>query len=281
MDDQPTLVETDWLQDNLKNDGISIVDATWYLPNVDATGIRDYENGHIPGAVFWDLDRIADAGTALPHMLPNAIVFEGHMRDLGIANSNHVVVYDNVRMMTAPRVWWMLRAFGHENVSVLNGGLLKWKAEKRTTTSKVPEPKSVEFKAVLNPEMVRSLGRVLGTLESMEEQVLDARSAGRFWGKDAEPRPDCRSGHIPGSLNLPFNELIDPTTGLFHPVEQLRRRFQQAGIDADRPVITTCGSGVTACVLSLALSLIGREDVSIYDGSWTEWGGRMDTPVET
>lgn len=281
MPDQPTLVETNWLQDNLKNDEIAIVDATWYLPNVDATGMQDYENGHIPGAVFWDIDRIADVDTALPHMLPGAIAFEGHMRDLGIANSHHVVVYDNVRMMTAPRVWWMLRAFGHENVSVLNGGLLKWNAEKRATTRKFPEPKSVEFKAVLNPEMVSSLERVLGTLDSMEEQVLDARSAGRFCGKDAEPRPDCRSGHIPGSLNLPFNELIDPTTGLFHPVEQLRLRFQQAGIEADRPVITSCGSGVTACVLSLALSLTGREDVSIYDGSWTEWGGRMDTPVET
>ena len=274
-----TLVETDWLELHLDDPDIRIVDATWYLPNVDRTGIEDYREVHIPGAVFWDIDAIADPDSSLPHMMPDQATFEGHMKALGIGSDHHVIVYDNIKMMTAPRVWWTLRAFGHGRVSLLNGGLNKWRAENLPLSTDPDDIPDVTFSANFNAAMVRSVEQVWANVASEDEQVLDARGAGRFNGTDPEPRPECRSGHIPKSLNLPFNELIDPETGTIRPPKELAARINASGIDSSSPVVTTCGSGITACVLALGLHLTGRHDVAVYDGSWTEWGSREDTPV--
>ena len=277
----PTLVQTGWLETQLENPAVRIVDATWLLPNAGRTGIEDYDAGHIPGAVFWDIDAIADPLSALPHMMPNESTFATHMNALGISNDHHIVVYDNVSMMTSARVWWTLRAFGHQDVSLLDGGAIKWRTEGRKVSTDAAQIPDTSYKAHFNPRMVRSLHDVRQNLETGSEQILDARSAGRFLAKEPEPRPNCRSGHIPGSFNLPFNALIDPETSKMRPRGELTLHLEECGIDKTQPVVTTCGSGVPACVLALAMHLTGKDDVAIYDGSWTEWGGRKDTPVET
>ncbi|PPR11416.1 MAG: 3-mercaptopyruvate sulfurtransferase [Alphaproteobacteria bacterium MarineAlpha11_Bin1] len=277
--DIPTLVETDWLAANLSSGEIRIIDATWYLPTVDRNGIENYNDGHIPGAVFWDIDAISDPNTQLPHMMPDEAIFEGHMRELGIGSEHHIIVYDNVKMMTAPRVWWTLRAFGHDKVSILNGGQKKWVAENRSLTKTSSCTHATNFIARLDTLMIRSIDEVRENLINNQEQLLDARTSRRFNGIDPEPRPGCRSGHIPKSLNLPFNQLIDEESGLFKSAEDLKSIFDAAGIDEASTIVTTCGSGITACVLALGLYLTGRYDVAVYDGSWTEWGGHEDTPV--
>lgn len=277
----PTLVETDWLASQLDNASVRIVDATWMLPTVDRTGIEEYNAGHIPGAVFWDIDAIADPASSLPHMMPDEATFEAHMKAIGISEDHHVVVYDSVSMMTSARVWWTLRAFGHARVSLLDGGAVKWRAEGRPMSTDAADIPETSFTARFDPSMVRSLDDVRANLDTGAAQVLDARSAGRFAAAEPEPRTECRSGHIPGSFNLPFNTLIDPDTATIRPAAELSARLTESGIDTSRPVITTCGSGITACVLALAMHLTGKDDVAIYDGSWTEWGSRTDTPVET
>jgi thiosulfate/3-mercaptopyruvate sulfurtransferase len=275
------LVATAWLAERLGDAGIRIVDATWYLPNVDRSGRDEYAERHIPGAVFWDLDAIADAADPLPHMLPDAADFARHMARLGIGDGMKVVVYDTVGSMTAPRVWWMLRSFGHDDVALLDGGLVKWLAEGRPTDAAAPALGAGQFSATVRPAMVRDVAQVRANLDSAAEQLVDARGPGRFAGTEPELRPNCRSGHIPGSLNLPYTGLIDGETKTFLAADALAERFAASGIDAARPVVTTCGSGVTACVLALGLHLLGRDDVAVYDGSWTEWGSRDDTPIET
>ena len=277
----PTLVDTDWLAEKLDDPSVRIIDASWHLAAAGRSGAEEYAATHIPGAVFWDIDAIADPDSSLPHMMPDEATFEAHMNILGVSNDQHVVVYDNVSMMTAPRVWWTLRAFGHARVSLLNGGQVKWQAEGRSLTADASPVPDTSFNAAFAPAMMRSIDDVRANLDSTAAQVLDARSAGRFVGADPEPRPECRSGHIPGSLNLPFNRLIDPDSATVRPQNELAAHLAEAGIDPDQPVITTCGSGVTACVLALAMHLTGKDDVAVYDGSWTEWGGRTDTPVET
>ena len=274
------LVETDWLADRLNDSGMRIVDATWYLPDVNRSGRDEHAERHVPGAVYWDLDEISDPADPLPHMLPDAATFAGHMARLGIGDGMKVVVYDGVSSMAAPRVWWMLRSFGHDDVAVLNGGLTKWLVEDRPTDAEAPAIGSGQFTATVRPCMVRDIAAVHANLVSQTEQVIDARSIGRFTGADPEPRPNCHSGHIPGSANLPYADLIDGETKMFRPADALAERFAASGIAASHPVVTTCGSGVTACVLALGLHLLGRDDVAVYDGSWSEWGTRDDMPVE-
>jgi thiosulfate/3-mercaptopyruvate sulfurtransferase len=249
------------------------------MPQLTRDARAEFAHAHIPGAVFFDIDAIADRVTTLPHMLPTPEEFGIAAGGLGIGDGDRIVVYDTRGVVSAARVWWTFRVFGHDDVGVLDGGLPKWRSESHPVESGVPTPPTRRFTAKLRPEIVRDLEAVRANLESRAEQVLDARSRGRFAGTEPEPRAGLRGGHIPGSLNLPYDELYR-SDGTLLPPEELRRRFMAAGLDLDRGVVTSCGSGVTASVLALALYLVGRTDAAVYDGSWTEWAGRDDTPVE-
>ncbi len=277
-----SLVSTDWLAQNIYDDGLRIVDSTWFLPAMKRSGSAEFEAGHIPGAQFWDIDSIADPQSSLPHMLPPALDFSSAMKSLGIIDATQVILYDSHGLMTAARPWWMLRYFGHDDVAVLDGGLPKWRAEGRPEETGPASAPSVKgrFTTRPRPQLLRGIGEVQAMLDSGGEQVLDARAAGRFTGAQPEPRPNCRSGHMPGALNLPFDQLLDADSKCVLAPEALRAAFDKAGIDLTQPVTTSCGSGVTACVLALGLHLIGHDQVAVYDGSWSEWGTRDDTPVE-
>jgi thiosulfate/3-mercaptopyruvate sulfurtransferase len=275
------LVSTEWLAERLDAPDIRVVDGSWYLPAMKRDPKAEFLAEHIPGAVYFDIDAIADTESPLPHMLPSPETFSARVRKLGLGDGNRIVVYDGLGLFSAARVWWMFRVFGHEDVAVLDGGLRKWKAEGRALGSGPPRPRERHFTARVNSLLVRDLDDMRRNVETGREQVLDARSSGRFHGRDPEPRQGLRSGHIPGSKNLPFNEIADPATGTLLPAPALAARFRAAGIDPERPVVTSCGSGVSACALALGLHLIGARQVAVYDGSWTEWGGRGDTPVET
>jgi thiosulfate/3-mercaptopyruvate sulfurtransferase len=274
-----SLAETDWLAANL--DKVKVLDASWYLPAMKRDAKAEFAAGHVPGAQFFDIDSIADRSTALPHMLPSAEEFGRAVGAMGIGNADRVVVYDGAGLMSAARVWWTFRAFGHAQVAVLNGGLVKWKAENRQLESAVQTPTPKTFRATLDPTLVRDLGAMRANLATRREQVLDARARGRFEGREPEPRAGLKGGHIPGSHCLPFTDLIDPARKTLRPAADLRQMFVAAGIDLTRPVVTTCGSGITAAVLAFGLHLVGYERWALYDGSWAEWGGRPDTPVAT
>lgn len=275
------LVSTEWLAAHLDQPELVILDGSFKLPGATPIAADDFAARHIPKARFFDIDKIADHETSLPHMLPSPKAFEHYAADLGISNDSVVVVYDTPGLMSAGRVWWTLRTFGHDKVAVLDGGLRKWLAEGRPVTDAVPSFARGVFQARFNPEAVRSKAQVLDNIASRAEQVIDARSAARFTATEKEARPGLRSGHIPGSLNLPFNALTNPETGELLDTASIAKAFEQAGLDLSEPVIASCGSGVTAAALAFGLHLAGKDDVAIYDGAWTEWGQPGDTPVET
>ena len=274
------VVTTEWLAKHLGESDVRVVDGSWHMPQAKRDARAEFEAAHVPGAVFFDIDAVADRTSSLPHMLPSAEGFGAAVGGLGIGNADRIVVYDVRGVVSAARVWWTFRVFGHDAVAVLDGGLRKWQAEGRSVERGATVPARRAFTARLRPELVRDLNAMRANLASRAAQVLDARSAGRFAGTEAEPRAGLRGGHIPGSLNLPYETLYRPD-GTLKPPDELRAAIIAAGVDLDRPVVTSCGSGVTASVLALVLYLVGRPDTAVYDGSWSEWGSRPDTPVET
>jgi thiosulfate/3-mercaptopyruvate sulfurtransferase len=274
------LVPTKWLAERLGSDEVQVVDASWFMPGDANTGAKSYAAGHIPGAVFFDIDAIADRTSGLPHMLPAPDAFAEAAGALGLRRDLHTVVYDAQGIFSAPRVWWTLRTMGFPEVFVLDGGLKTWRAEGRPVETATPHPAATTIEPAFDPSLVRDLESIRATLEAHDAQVIDARPGPRFRAEVPEPRADLRGGHMPGALNVPFGELINPD-GTMKAGAELRAAFQAGGVDLDQPMVTTCGSGVSAAVLALALARLGREDVAVYDGSWTEWGGRPDTPIVT
>ncbi len=275
------LVSTAWLEAHLAAPDVRVVDGSWYLPAMKRDARAEFAAAHVPGAVYFDIDEIADTSSSLPHMLPSPEKFSSRVRKLGLGDGSRIVVYDGLGLFSAARVWWMFRVFGHNDVAVLDGGLPKWKREKRPLESGASAPRDRHFTARINSLLVRDLNQVQRNLASGREQVLDARSPGRFKGTEPEPRPGLRAGHIPGAKNLPWNEILDPADGTVLPAPALAEKFRAAEIDPAKPVIASCGSGVSACTLALGLHLLGAKQVAIYDGSWSEWGGQADTPVVT
>jgi thiosulfate/3-mercaptopyruvate sulfurtransferase len=266
------LVSTDWLAAHIDDPKVKIVDASYKMPGVLPLPLDDYLGAHIPGAVFFDVNSISDRSDARPHMYPGAEQFARDVSALGISSGDTVVAYDSGGWVAAPRAWWMFLSFGHRDVKVLDGGLKKWLREGRPTHSDKVTPGSGKFQARLDPHYVRSKEQLLGNLETQAEQLVDARPQPRFEGTVAEPWPGRRSGHIPGSRNVPYAGLFDAATGAMKPLEYLRRAFAGAGVDMTRPIVTTCGSGVSALVLTLALYRLGVRGSALYDGSWAEWG---------
>ncbi len=274
------LAEPEWLSGHLRSPGLRVLDGSYrHHEGVDAH--RDYVARHIPGALFFDIDTVADSGSDLPHMLPSPERFEEAAGNMGIGVDTAVVVYDQLGLYSAPRVWWTFRVFGHENVAVLDGGLPRWLREGRETETGPVAVKPRRFEARFCPHLVRTREQIQANLESHLEQVLDARGAGRFAATDPELWPGRRRGHIPASLNLPHQDLVDPRAGAMLGEEELVERFRAAHVDLARPVVATCGSGVTAAVLLLGLHRVGHARLALYDGSWAEWGLPGDAPVET
>ena len=275
------LVDSEWLAGHLDDPQVRIVDCSFKLPGVTPTAREDYVLGHIRGAVFFDIDDIAEPGTILPHMIPSADLFAKKVGALGIGDDAKVIVYDSAGLSSAARAWWMFRLFGHQDVAVLDGGLPEWRAKGCALSDEIPSPSPRRFTARFDPSLLRDKSAMIANLASCREQVADARAAGRFDGSMPEVRPGLRRGHIPGSRNLPYDRLTDPATRRLKSAEALSALFREAGVALDGPIVTSCGSGVTACALAFALHLIGHPGAAVYDGSWSEWGLPGDTPVET
>ena len=277
------LVETDWLSEHLNSPDVVIVDANWYLPNDPRDPRAEYLEARIPGAIYFDIDEISDKSNPLPHMLPSAEQFSSQMRKLGIGDGMKIVVYDAQGMFSAPRVWWTFRSMGVDDVAVLNGGLVKWRAEGRELEDGPPVARGPRhFTSRRNGEFVRDRDEILALAlaGNANEQILDARASARFRGEAPEPREGLRSGHIPSSFNLPYGDLLNKD-GTLKQASELELLFKNAGIDLKRPIATTCGSGVTASILSLALAVLGHRHVAVYDGSWSEWGADENLPIGT
>jgi thiosulfate/3-mercaptopyruvate sulfurtransferase len=275
------LVSTDWLAAHLGDPKVKVIDASYKMPGVLPLPADDFITAHIPGAVFFDVNAIADKSDPRPHMYPNADQFSHDVSALGISSDDTVVAYDAGGWVAAPRAWWMFLSFGHSNVKVLDGGLQKWKSEGRPIESGPVTTKPGKFQARFDPSFVRSKKQLLDNIETRMEQVIDARPRPRFEGAVVEPWPGRRSGHIPGSRNVPYADLFDAKTGAMKPLDELRKAFSSAGVDAAKPIVTSCGSGVSALVVTLALYRLGVRGSALYDGSWAEWGLPDGPPIAT
>ncbi len=274
------IVSTNWLARHLNDPKVKVIDVTYFHHSLKRDAKAEHDAKHIPGAVHFNIDDIKMAGDPRPHMLPTPEVFAEKVGALGISNGNKVICYDMTGLQTAARGWWMFRVFGHDDVAVLDGGLPKWAAEGQPVTDKPTEVKPATFKASFRPALVRSLDDVRTNLDSRKEQVVDARASGRFQGVEKELWPG-RPGHIPQSRNLPFPDLLDPKDKTFLSAEQIKAKFDASGLDLGKPIVASCGSGVTACVVALGGFLVGKNDIPVYDGSWSEWGLREDVPAAT
>lgn len=275
------IVSTAWLEAHLGSPDIAILDASWHLPTANRDARKEFREAHIPGAQFFDIDDLSDESTPLPHMLPSPEKFSSRMRKLGVGDGKRVIAYDSTGLFSAARCWWMFKMFGHDDVAVLDGGLKKWLAEGRVTEDgPARKPQERHFTARARPSMVRNMKEVASALNSGTAQIADARSGTRFRGEEAEPRAGVRAGHMPGAKNIHYASLLNPDGTLKSP-EAIAEAFTAAGVDLSKPVITSCGSGITAAILTLGLTLVGARDHALYDGSWTEWGGNPDAAVAT
>jgi len=280
QDDPKTLVSTDWLAKHLRDPDLRVLDASWYLPDSGRNAKAEYQAAHIPGARFFDIDEISDQRSALPHMAPPPEKFISRMRAMGVGDGHQVVVYDGAGLFSAARVWWTFRLMGKMDVAVLDGGLPKWQAEGREIEDMPPVVRDRHITVSRQNHLVKDVTQVAHAAKLGEAEILDARSAARFRGEAAEPRPGLRAGHIPGARNIPFAEVLN-ADGTMKPPAALKAVFEAAGVNLAKPAITTCGSGVTAAVLSLALERIGHRNHALYDGSWSEWGMYDDLRVAT
>ncbi|RMH42853.1 MAG: 3-mercaptopyruvate sulfurtransferase [Alphaproteobacteria bacterium] len=277
--DPKTLVSTEWLARHLNDPDLRIIDASWYMPDSGRDARAEYEAGHIPGARFFDIDEISDTASALPHMAPPPEKFMSRCRAIGIGDGHQVVVYDGAGLFSAARVWWLFRLMGKRDVAVLDGGLPKWKAEGRPLEDMPPIVKDRHMTVQRQAGLVKDVTQVAAASKLGDHTIIDARSAERFRGEAPEPRPGLRAGHIPGSVNVPYTSLLNED-GTMKAPDELRRVFERAGADLSRPVITTCGSGVTAAIINLALERIGHRNHALYDGSWAEWGSYPELKIE-